>query len=100
LPLEFVKNFKAVQTSHRKYSSGQRGLACSLHFTFHLKSALQIDSLAQGEGSMLVEVIVSHEDFIYLFFLHCNQTGVERSENLSSLSKKRDPTKLIGRKIL
>ena len=48
-PLEFVKNFEAGKTSLRKYSSRQRGTACSLHFAFHLKSALQIDSLAQGE---------------------------------------------------
>lgn len=49
-PLAFVKNFETGQTSLQKYSSGQRGTACSLHFAFHLKSALQIDSLAQGEG--------------------------------------------------
>ena len=49
-PLEFVKHFETGQTSLRKYSSGQRGTACSLHFAFHLKSVLQIDSLAQGEG--------------------------------------------------
>ena len=49
-PLEFVKNFETGQTSLRKDSSGQRGTACSLHFAFHLKSALQIDSLAQSEG--------------------------------------------------
>lgn len=51
-PLEFVKNFEAGQTSLRKHSPEQRGTACSLHFAFHLKSALQIDSLAQGEGQV------------------------------------------------
>lgn len=49
-PLEFVKHSEAGQTSLRKYSPGQKGTACSLLFAFHLKSALQINSLGQGEG--------------------------------------------------
>lgn len=49
-PPEFVKIFEIGQTSLRKYSLGQKGTACSLHFAFYLKSALQINSLGWGEG--------------------------------------------------
>ena len=49
-PPEFVKIFETGQTLPRKYSLEQKGTACSLHFAFYLTSALQINSLGQGEG--------------------------------------------------
>lgn len=69
-PLECVENFEAGKTSLRKYSPGQKGTACSLHFAFHLKSALQIDSLGQGEGqAVLPEGSLQSTQISFILFL-------------------------------